>query len=419
MKVIHISTSDNKGGGARSAYRLHRQLLREGIDSSMYVKNKFTLDAKVIRFSQENSFFLKAGFKIRRRLDAGNLAYVRRMDNEHVGFAVPASPAGFKPFGQLPSADIITLNWVAGFWDYRLLLKLVGKCKGVVWRLSDMNPFTGGCFYDAYCGRFQESCGCCPCLNSNSKFDVSRKYLRLKKSIVEKLPNNFLHVVAQSKWIEGQIKASAVFRKVPVTRIPNGIDVEKFQPMDKYRARKIMGVPHCEKLILCVAESFDKPIKGSVFLFDALRIASSQLTGSVSVLAIGKGRLHELNDMEVRQEEITSDEMLVAAYSAGDVFVITSLQDNLPNTVLEAMACGVPVVGFDIGGVPDMVIHGETGYLAPVKDSVQLAEHIISLLNNPSGRQAMADASRSRIVDNFSIERQAKKYLELYQRLLS
>lgn len=123
--------------------------------------------------------------------------------------------------------------------------------------------------------------------------------------------------------------------------------------------------------------------------------------------------------MEVRQEEITSDEMLVAAYSAGDVFVITSLQDNLPNTVLEAMACGVPVVGFDIGGVPDMVIDGETGFLAPVKDSVKLAEQIIRLLNNPSGRQAMGGASRRRIVDNFSIERQAKKYLELYQRLLS
>ena len=419
MRITHISTADNRGGGARSAYRLHRALIMQGIDSRLYVKNKYTADDSVSVFAPSISYLKRTWFRIRRRWETGDVGYLTTKASIHVGFAPAKSPVGLAPLGQLPSADVVNLHWVAGFWDFRLLAHLHERCKAVVWRLSDMNPFTGGCFYDNHCGRFTEECGCCPCLQSNKKCDLSRRSLQLKKRVIAALPRDFLSIVAQSRWLEERIKASAIFGSLPVVRIPNGIDTNKFRPRNVGEARAKFGLKQDHAVILFVAQSLSNPAKGGSFFVEAVRRLSASYNAPITVMALGNGNLPRIDNVSTVHMNFEDDEKLACAYSAADVFVITSLQDNLPNTVMESMSCGTPVVGFYVGGVPDMVVDGETGFLAPARDTALLAQRIKEIISDSGLRTCFSIKGREHIIENFSLERQTKSYINLYESLLS
>lgn len=128
---------------------------------------------------------------------------------------------------------------------------------------------------------------------------------------------------------------------------------------------------------------------------------------------------HDLGPQLVTTGYLTGEKQLSWVYSAADVFVLPSLQDNLPNTALEALACGVPVVGFDVGGIPEIVREGETGLLVPAKDVAGLRAAITSVLENKDARVRMAEAGRRYAVENYGLEIQARRYLELYTELLA
>ncbi|MDM8553373.1 glycosyltransferase [Desulfococcaceae bacterium HSG7] len=419
MRIIHISSADNKGGGARSAYRLHASLRKQGVDSRMFVKSKYTQDDSVVAFEPKSSAIQRIIFRLRRRWETGNVGYFSANDTIYNGFAPPSTPFGTAPLKQLPEADIVSLNWVAGFWDYRNISHLPKRCKAVVWRLSDMNPFTGGCFYDNHCGRFIENCGKCPCLQSHKSNDLSWRSVMMKKSIIEALPPNFFHIVAQSRWIEKQIKVSNVFKNQPVIRIPNGIDTQQLQPQDSREARIELGVHPDHAVVLFVAQFLSNPRKGGAYFVETLKHVAAKSTIPITVLALGQDTLPPLSNVRIIQiKDVKDNAGLARCYSAADVYVITSLQDNLPNTVLESMACGTPVVGFEVGGVPDMVINGETGFLVPLKDTVALAQNILNIIQDNDLKTRFARKCRERIMKKFSLETQTQSYINLYERLL-
>jgi glycosyltransferase involved in cell wall biosynthesis len=312
--------------------------------------------------------------------------------------------------------DVINLHWVANFVDYRHFFQ---ECLGttpVVWRLSDLNPFTGGCHYDQGCGKYRNVCGACPQLGSTNPNDLSRAIWNRKKEAFDSLSSNQLHFVAQSEWIRHQVKASPLTERFPATVIPNGLDTDLFRPRDTNGLRNALGIPQGDRIVLFVAD-YETPRKGFDLLVDAL---GKLRVEDVTLLSVGSsqpGMDTELPHLHLGR--IESDPLLSAFYSFADLFVIPSRQDNLPNTVLESMASGTPVVGFNTGGIPDMVRPGETGWLAETGNTQSLREKIEMALSDKEARERMGMRCRKVVEDEYALEVQARRYRDLYEQLLN
>ena len=173
-----------------------------------------------------------------------------------------------------------------------------------------------------------------------------------------------------------------------VRTIPNAIDTAVFAPRPKAEARTRLGLPQDRKLVLFAGANTQDPRKGfSVFkeAIDTLRIQQQEL----EVLVCGKSRADAYRDMAVHVHDLgtlSDPERVVQAYAAADLLVVSSLEDNLPNTVMEAMACGTPVVGVNVGGIPEMLEHQHNGYLAGYRSAASIAEGIRWVLDhNPTG----------------------------------
>jgi glycosyltransferase involved in cell wall biosynthesis len=321
------------------------------------------------------------------------------------------------PWGKLGRPDVVNLHWVADYIDPARTLPQLAELAPLVWTLHDANAFTGGCHYTGGCERFQVGCGGCPQLGSQRAGDVTQRVWWGKQQGYRRIPTHRLHIVAPSRWLAREAARSSLLGRFPSSVIPNGIDTNVFSPVDRVAARWQCGVPASAEVVLFVADSLRKERKGISPLVAALRELRSRK--ELVLLTIGSqppelparirqrhlGRLHE-------------ERSLAAAYSAADVFVIPSLEDNLPNTVLESLACGTPVAGFAAGGIPDMVRPGETGGLVPTGDAAALARLIERLLDDPEARRRMSCAARELAIREYSLEHQAERYSKLYQSLV-
>jgi len=286
----------------------------------------------------------------------------------------------------------------------------------VVWRLSDMNAFTGGCHYDAGCGRWVSGCGSCPQLGSSSVGDLSQRVWRRKEATFRALEHDQLHIVALNGWMADSVRQSPLLRKFPVHIIPNGIDTEAYAPRDRAFARKVLGIPQQARVVLFVAMAASNKRKGFGLLLQAL--ARMHELPNLFLLSIGKkvsGVDPSLPHLAVG--ELSHDRLLSLVYSAADLFVIPSLQDNQPSTVLEALACGIPVVGFNTGGIAEMVRQDVTGALVPVGDVKGLQAALSSLLTDEPRRVALGAAARQLAWSDYRQEVQVRRYVELYTEL--
>ncbi len=419
MRIIHLSSTDNKGGGARSVYRIHKRMLAEGVDSKMFVRSKSTNDKEVISYKKNSGFLQRLKLKLRRKLKTGGLGYFHSDNSIHNGFSPAVSPYGKTVVKQLPKADIVTLNWVGNFLDYRDIQNLPKKADKLVWRLSDMNPFTGGCYYDNYCGKFRTSCGSCPCIKSEDPYDISSQSLEIKQKVIQSLPKGFLHIIAQSQWIKDEIKSSVVFKNIPVTRIPNGVDTSIFKPSPNNELRDQLKIDKNNIVIAFIAQSLDNPRKGREYFIKTLNALKDKTTAPITVLAIGGSELSAIEGIQILNiSNISNNSELASMYSLADIYVISSVQDNLPNTVLEAMACGTPVCGFDIGGIPDVVKHGKSGFLAPLFNIDKLSDFIAQLIEDKSLLSKFSTKSREIIENEFSLDKQFENYMNYYNSLL-
>lgn len=417
MRIVHVSTHDTRGGAARATYRLHKGLQRLGYESVMYVSHRSSQDPSVTEYVPPTHVAASLRRFVRSRWIHRSLArYQASSSNRFEVFTDDRNHHGAGPAKQLPKCDVLNLHWIAGFVDYRAFFAAVPRHLPIVWRLADMNPFTGGCHFDAGCGRFIEACGYCPQLASTSAEDLSRKVWKRKHDAFRKCIQGRLHIVTLTAWMTKQVRRSSLLSDCPVTQIPNGLDLTEFAPRDKCLVRDVLGIPREAKVVLFVAESTTNPRKGFSLLVQAL----NELASMDNLLLLSVGR-HEpdlggsiphvhLGPIEYR--------WLYQAYNAADLFVMPSLQDNLPNTVLESMACGTPVVGFEVGGVPDMVRQDATGMLAPAGDVAGLKSAIASLLLNAPKRAEMSEMCRQVACAEYSLELQARRYGNLYESLV-
>jgi glycosyltransferase involved in cell wall biosynthesis len=417
LKVVHLSTYDATGGAGRAANRLHKGLRRIGHDSLMIVRESRSYDPGVMAFEPTTDLIHRIRHGLRRRRIDRELAEYPARPPDYELFSDDRSSYNGDLLAQIPPCDVINLHWIAGFVDYQSFFAKIPQVTPVVWTLHDMNAFTGGCHYDLGCDRHAKTCGACPQLGSSDPTDLTRQIWQRKKAAFGHVPSKRLHVVTPSQWLARKVRESGLGKSFSVSIVPYGIETEDFAPRDRHTARDFLGIPREAAVLLFLSEELDNRRKGFGLLAQAL--AGLNNLPDLFLLSVGHGTVSlDVKIPRLHFGHVNHDRVLSSVYSAADMYVIPSIQDNLPNTVLEAIACGTPVVGFDVGGIPDMVRPGVTGLLAPAGDVQGLRAAIAELLQNPERRAAMAVNCRRVAVDEYALEVQAKRYSQMYEAIV-
>jgi glycosyltransferase involved in cell wall biosynthesis len=410
MRILLLSTYDIRGGAARAAYRLCKGLTAAGHDVKMLVQTKSGNDGFV---EQPDHFSYRKFSKIRGYLDLIP-AFIKTRKKVLFSIGWLPSWAVTKKIGSY-NPDVIHLHWInKGFVNLRSLREIR---KPIIWTLHDMWAFTGGCHYAYDCERYIIGCGKCPVLLSGKESDMSRRFYKRKKEIYEQLSS--LTIVTPSHWMTGLAKKSGIFEGHRVLTLPNAIDVSLYKPSGKDEARKLLGLPGNKRLVLFNAmNATTDERKGYKYLMSALL---SMDLSDIGLVIVGSDRLSGMEPagMKVHLLGLVKDtETMVKSYNACDVFVLPSLQDNLPNTVMESLACGTPVVAFNTGGIPDMVDHKKNGYLADYKSVTDLANGIKWSLYEADVK-TLSENARLKVLNEFAEEVVIQKHVKLYQEILN
>lgn len=421
MRVVHLNTYHTTGGAAVAAGRLNRALNRFGVDSTLLVQEATYPDANVDALA--TSFLAqKMAFA---RFGAERLAFLPYEKDKSVRFQFSPAVTGVDlTFNSvIRQADVLHLHWVNfGFFSVEGLGSLMRLDKPVVWTMHDMWAFTGGCHHSGTCENYQRSCGnCVPFLRRPGPNDLSHSVWQRKQKAYEAA---HLVPVGCSEWLANRARKSGLFRPFSVLTIPNPIDTDLFRPIDKAAARQALGLPTNRRLILFAAAKVSTVGKGFRYFEQALHQLHAQLENprEVELLIFGagdKGLLHELPFQYHFLGPLSDMQQISYAYNAADMFVIPSLAENLPNTIMEAMACGTPAVGFTVGGIPEMIQHRESGYLAQYKSADDLSAGMQWLLNLPANDYAaIAHAARQHVLAHYDEAIVAEQYASLYESLV-
>lgn len=405
LKVLHLNSSDGSGGAAIAAQRLHQGLLAQGVESRFLVGTAQRESEQVATIPRrvwlENSIA-----RVSWRLGLNDLHAVS-------SFAIPNHE-----FYQ--SADILNFhNLHGGYFNYRSLPHLTAN-KPAVYTLHDMWSFTGHCVYSFDCDRWKTGCGRCPYPNTYPAIqrDTSALEWWLKRRTYSK---SNLVVVALSQWLMEQAQQS-ILGGLPIHYIPNGIDTAAYQPLDQAQCRAALGIPVGKNVLMFGAQSLSDPRKGGDLLFQALQSLPASLRAETVLLTIGSESIKSSESFGMTVYHfgyVSSDRLKTVLYSAADLFILPTRADNLPVVLQESMACGTPMVSFKIGGVPDLVRPGVTGYLAEPENAADLSRGISSLLEDHSLRLEMGRSCREIAVKEYAVELQAQRYRQLYQQRLS
>jgi glycosyltransferase involved in cell wall biosynthesis len=412
MKPLLLNTYDGQGGAGIATYRIHRALRSMGIDSQLLVQSRKGDDPTVCG----PVGWEKLAARLRPHLDNIPNRFMRRAKPEL--FSVAWVPDHILDRLEKANPDLVHLFWLN---NGLVRLENLGKIRQpTVWTLHDMWPFTGGCHYDDGCGRFVERCGCCPSIYSEADRDISRRIIQRKLNAWRDWD---LTVVATSEWLANEARASTVFRDRDVRVIPNAVDIDTYKPISKYVARTIFNLPQNKRIIMFSAfAATSHPRKGGHLLMDAIdRIARTNAAADIELVIVGASEPKHSKDFGIPVHYMGhfSDEVSqVVLYSASDVLVAPSMQENLSNTVMEALACGTPVVAFRIGGMPDMVEHQANGYLAQAFEPDDLAHGILWVLDTDDRLEKLSARARASVVETFAFPLIAKRYVSLYQERL-
>ncbi|MDR3654050.1 MAG: glycosyltransferase family 4 protein [Paludibacter sp.] len=413
MKIVHINFWDKLGGAAIASNRLHKTMINMGINSKMIVFDKLIKDDKTV-FAID-SFFNKIINSIYNIIDSRRLKKFRPFVGN---FSIGTLGKDVSKLEIIKEADVIYIHWINNnFLSISSINKLLNLNKPVIWFLHDMWPFTGGCHHSFECIKYQTQCESCDLLKSKNAKDISFKDLNLKIKKIG-LPHTNLHIVSPSNWLAECAKKSVVFSKNKISVIPNLIDINKYKPINKEYARKILNLPCDGKIILFGADmGLNNPYKGWSYLKEALM----RIDFPFSILTFGgESQENSLNDFPFiiyNQGRLFDDYSLMLLYNACDVFVIPSLAEAFGQTALEATSCGTPVVGFNVGGIPDIIQHKKNGYLAKYRDAVDLQAGIEWVLNNTRYDELCKDC-RDFAVKTFSSEKVVKQHIEVISTLI-
>ena len=321
---------------------------------------------------------------------------------------------------EFKEADVIHLHWInQGFLSLKDIRRIIDSGKPIVWTMHDQWPFTGICHYSGECTKYQTECHHCPLLlHGGGTHDLSAKVFRRKQQM---LRGAHIIFVACSRWLEGLARQSTLLVGQEVTSIPNTINANIFHPAEQVKVRLQCNLPIDKKLLLFGSLKATDPRKGIDYLMEACRILKEKhpdLATRIGIVVVGNraDQIRALFPFPVYAIDYVSDEKQMARlYNAVDAYVTPSLEDNLPNTIVEALSCGVPCVGFNVGGIPEMIDHRKNGYLAEARNAEDLAEGIRFILETASREELSAHAVHSALA-NYGETNVASKYIAVYKR---
>ncbi len=438
-KVLLINTFPNYGGASLACQRLC-DALKKHTDLDVKILNLYenpkknndnlqTQDGITKTFWQKN--FTKYKF-------ASERLQVRLAVNhsKHLYSFSPASQGwDISKHAWVQEADVLHLHWINfGFLSLNNLKQLFALGKPIVWTMHDLWAVTGGCHYPSGCTNFEKSCGNCPLLYHSrlyfsGKNDWSHKIFKQKFNIFY---NKNIHWVGCSRWIADEVAKSSMVKRSTnsnffpkISAIPNPIDTDVFLPFSKEKKqeiRKKLGLPLDKFLILFGAMNIQDERKGFDYLVKSLEILKEKsqenyknIAEKIELLIFGKTpknlpnlpfKVHNLGVLQ-------GTDALCEAYNSADVFVLPSLEDNLPNTLMETLACGTPSVAFDTGGIPEMLTHQKSGYIAHYKNAEDLANGIYFCANHQN-YELLQQEARNEVMQKFTQKRVAEMYEHVY-----
>lgn len=413
MKVLQLSTDDYSGGASRAAYRLHTALLQSGVESSMRVLQHQTANDRVIAGRAPRSF----GEKVKNRLEQKYRVFSERhwKTDNLIMHSFGQVSAGLVQEINDSDADVVNLHWIINL----LSIDDIGQInKPIVWTLHDMWAFCGGEHVvpdDDERSRFRA--GYLPENRpvGESGPDLNRQAWEAKRHA---WATQQFNIVTPGRWMAACARESVLFRESPTHVIPNPLEMEHlWHPVAKQFARAVLGLEPHKKYVLSGSAGGMPHLKGE----DLLREAMSQLigtqSGTIELLIFGQYRPAHVEDWPCPVHwlgPVRDDHIMSLIYSAADVMAVPSRQDNLPNTAVEAHACGVPVVAFNIGGLPDIVTHQKSGWLAPAFDTQDLAQGLSWVLADADRWQQLSTSARQFAVERFSPAVITSQYLRVY-----
>ncbi len=416
MKVTLINTSDAGGGAPAACMRLLRALQAKQVDVRMDVQEKKTDEPRVTSVVSK----LAAGINFL----AERLPFIWfRAKDKSVRFAFSIADSGtdISNAVDVADADILHLHWTnGGFLSADNIKQLFATGKPVVWTLHDMWAFTGGCHYSGDCNHFENECGDCWMLRNPETNDLSHKGWTRKAGMYAAAKN--IVFVTCSNWLAGVARTSALLKEFRIEAIPNPIDTTVFAPKGKAWLRNKWGIDSDSQIILFGAANILDRRKGITYLVQALHDLKKNYpdTEKVEIVIFGKNKTFDVGSLPFKAYElnmIDTEEEMAEVYNLADVYVTSAIEDNLPNTVMEALSCGIPVVAFNTGGIPDMVDHLKNGYLAEFKSSADLAKGINLILNSME-KAVFAANAREKVTTSFTGDIVATKYISLYNSIL-
>lgn len=418
MRVLIVNTSENTGGAAVAANRLKEALNNNGIKAKMLVRDKESDDITVAQLNK--SWHQKWDFLWERFVIYMRLHFKR--DNL---FLIDIANAGtdITKTREFKEADVIHLSWInQGMLSLKGIRKILESHKPVVWTMHDLWPASSICHYAHNCRNYEKQCGNCPLLPGNgSSNDLSARIWRKKRKILER--NSILFVTC-SRWLADKAKKSGLLSGQKVISIPNPIDSRAFTKENREEARLYAGLPEGKKLILFVSQRVTDKRKGMDYFITAINKmveAHPEMKDNCGIAILG-GKAEELADKlplpSYPLGYVSEEKKIASIYNSVDLFVLPSLEDNLPNTIMEAMACGVPCVGFNTGGIPEMIDHLKNGYVAEYKSSDDLARGIHWALSE-ADHQSLSNEAMKKVNQCYSQYAVAMKYIEAYNQAMA
>ncbi len=378
VKVVHIQKSVMSTG--RAPLRLHRAMLEQNIESTMLSLDFDINQSDSIRKTSTIS-------RARARMDNYLQSLITRNVRKNYGlYTFPVLGTDLSGYELVKNADIIYLHWVqGGFMNLSGYRHIVQTGKPVIIVMHDMWTITGGCHHSFGCEKYTIECAECPMFKKRGLVEWASLEFRRKKKLYSGFRN--VTLISPSKWLLDCAVRSALTKDLPVRRIPNIIDTKLFKPVGRSFARKVLNLQENEIIIGFGAFEIASAYKGWSELVKTLEILRSEPgADNITVLIFGAGYNKQVAatiPFKTRFMGFLKDEYsTVLVYNAIDVFVTPSLADNFPTTILESQACGTPVAGFEVGGIPELIKHKENGYLAKYRDAADLACGIKFCINS-------------------------------------
>ena len=410
MRLALVATDDS-GGGFWATYRLLEALNIAGVDVRLFVINSKTghIDVK-----SQTAFYVKFWHRLQRFFDGLPSRLYTRRSQQIFSNALVGSPSLHRQIKKF-KPDIIHLHWITG-GAYRLE-NLNEFDVPIVWSHHDMWAFTGGCHYTDQCTKYLLNCGACPSLGSSHDHDLSRRNFNRKHRVYSNLTN--LTNIGLSHWMFEELNKSSVMKDKTNIVLPNPIDTSFFTPIPKDEAKKKLGLDETKTYLLFSAmNSTTDKRKGFAELHRALQVFPK--TDDIELIVLGGNRNSQIDDLQFKTTYlgfVTNWKKIKNIYSAVDLMITPSLQENLSNAIMECMSCGTAVVAFDIGGNSDMIDHKRNGYLAKKNDHISLSAGIQWVLENEPVKLG-ANARRS-VIEQFDYKLVSSRYLNLYKSLVT